>query len=84
MAEEEMSNHKLLALRKRDGGLCQICFRPVDFRLAGTNDRMAPSADHVIPKSRGGKGVLENLRLAHACCNGKRGNGPSASYDIVM
>jgi 5-methylcytosine-specific restriction endonuclease McrA len=79
-----MSNSKLLALKKRDGNLCQICFSEVDFSLLGTNHKMAPSADHIIPKSRGGTGVMANLRLTHASCNNKRGNGPSASYDIVL
>lgn len=80
----EMSRHKIDALRRRDGGLCQLCFRPIDFSLAGTNHRMAPSVDHIIPKSKGGKGTRDNLRLAHACCNGKRGNGPSVTFDVMM
>jgi 5-methylcytosine-specific restriction endonuclease McrA len=30
--------------------------------------------DHIIPKSRGGGGEIENLKLAHKRCNTERGN----------
>lgn len=33
--------------------------------------------DHIIPKSLGGKDVLENLRPCCSRCNAKRGNTPS-------
>lgn len=79
-----MSRSKIASLRKRDGDLCRICWTPIDFRLAGTDHPMAPSADHVLPKSRGGTGVMRNLRLAHAICNVRRGSGPSATVDVVM
>lgn len=32
------------------------------------------TVDHVVPRSRGGQTVPENLRLAHRRCNGWRGN----------
>ncbi len=35
----------------------------------------APSIEHVVPHSRGGQNKLENLLLAHKCCNEMRGNG---------
>jgi hypothetical protein len=31
--------------------------------------------DHVVPKSKGGKGNVENLKTACGPCNNKRGNG---------
>lgn len=34
--------------------------------------RPADSADHVIPRSRGGTDVMENLRPAHRLCNSTR------------
>jgi 5-methylcytosine-specific restriction endonuclease McrA len=34
----------------------------------------ADSADHVLPRSRGGSDALENLRPAHRACNSARGN----------
>lgn len=48
-------------LMARDKGLCHICGRTVDRRKA--------TRDHVIPKSKGGKGTDDNIRLAHWRCN---------------
>jgi 5-methylcytosine-specific restriction endonuclease McrA len=79
-----MSKGKIASLRKRDGDYCAICRQLIDFSLAGSHHPMAPSADHVLPRSRGGPGVMRNLRLAHASCNGRRGNGPAATWDVVM
>lgn len=45
------------------GTTCHLCGRP------GAN-----SADHLIPRSRGGLDVLENLRPSHRSCNYARGN----------
>lgn len=36
----------------------------------------ANSADHLIPRSRGGLDLLENLRPAHRSCNYARGDMP--------
>jgi 5-methylcytosine-specific restriction endonuclease McrA len=47
------------------GNVCWLCGQPVPG---------LPSADHVIPRSRGGSDDIENLRPAHLACNVKRGN----------
>ena len=47
------------------GNICWLCGNPVDG---------LPSADHVIPRSKGGSDDIENLRPAHAGCNSRRGN----------
>lgn len=39
-----------------------------------TKRKKGPSRDHLIPKSRGGKGLAENILLAHRICNSSRGN----------
>lgn len=41
----------------RDGGLCQYCGRKAD------------SIDHVVPRSRGGRHIWENVVAACARCN---------------
>ena len=46
----------------RDGGVCQYC-----------GDR-AESIDHVIPRSRGGESVWENIVTSCAPCNRRKGN----------
>jgi 5-methylcytosine-specific restriction endonuclease McrA len=47
------------------GRICWLCHQPIDG---------LPSADHVIPRSRGGSDDIENLRPAHLLCNKRRGN----------
>ncbi len=56
---------------KRDGGTCQICGEPVDVQDK-TNNRMGgryPTVDHIVPISKGGAHVWDNVRLAHMICN---------------
>lgn len=61
-----------LALYERDGWVCGICDLPVD-RDAHYLDDMAPSLDHIVPRSMGGGHESENLRTAHRVCNSRRG-----------
>lgn len=48
-------------------GICQICQKEVE-------DPAEASRDHIIPVSRGGESVLENLQLAHRKCNTDKGS----------
>ena len=47
---------------------CEICKEPIN----NNNQNRALSIDHIIPKSKGGNGNLENLRIAHRKCNSER------------
>lgn len=47
--------------------LCAICKEPILNRDEFT-------ADHIIPKSKGGKNAQTNLQPAHQICNTKKGN----------
>jgi 5-methylcytosine-specific restriction endonuclease McrA len=49
------------------GNTCWLCHRPIDGEL---------TMDHVIPRSKGGRTIRDNLRPAHGKCNRRRGNGP--------
>lgn len=51
------------------GTLCHLCGRPG-----------ATSADHVVPRSKGGPDSLENLRPAHRSCNSQRGDMPLSEW----
>lgn len=51
------------------GVRCHLCGR------LGAN-----SADHVIPRARGGSDALENLRPAHRRCNSARQDMPLAEW----
>jgi 5-methylcytosine-specific restriction endonuclease McrA len=63
-------------LVERDGGRCQVCRRKVDVTLPSgpRGNKMGPSIDHVVPRSRGGESDYANLRLTHWKCNRSRGN----------
>ena len=53
--------------------ICAICGRPVDKTLKSP-DPMSASIDHIIPVAKHGDPVsLDNLQLAHRCCNRKKG-----------
>ncbi|WP_371830071.1 HNH endonuclease [Rhodococcoides kroppenstedtii] len=52
---------------------CAICGRAIDF-TAPRNHPRSFNADHVVPLSRGGAHVVENLRPVHHGCNASRGN----------
>jgi 5-methylcytosine-specific restriction endonuclease McrA len=52
------------AVLARDSWTCQYC---------GTN-KPGLTVDHVIPRSRGGKSVWENIVAACASCNRRKGN----------
>lgn len=70
-----------LSIYERDDWTCKICGEPVD-RDADVGDNMAPSLDHIIPRSRGGGHESENLRTAHRVCNSRRGaNVEGVSHD---
>jgi 5-methylcytosine-specific restriction endonuclease McrA len=52
------------AVLARDGWTCQYC----------GSDRHGLTVDHVIPRSRGGESVWENIVASCAPCNRKKGN----------
>jgi len=66
------------ALYKRDKWSCSICELPID-REAHWNDDLAPSLDHIKPRSLGGTHEPDNLRTAHRICNSIKG----ATYELV-
>lgn len=52
------------AVLARDGWMCQYC----------GNDKPGLTVDHVIPRSRGGESVWENIVASCASCNRRKGN----------
>jgi hypothetical protein len=57
----KLRGRKYTVIFERDGGICQICKKAVEY-LEGT-------LDHIRPYSHGGEGVPANLQLAHSLCN---------------
>ena len=49
--------------------VCGICGKPVDFEQRYPHP-LSPCIDHIIPVAKGGHpSDMENLQLAHWCCN---------------
>jgi 5-methylcytosine-specific restriction endonuclease McrA len=59
----------------RDGAVCQRCGGEIDMMLEYP-DRWSKSLDHIVPISRGGRHVLDNVQLMHFWCNSAKGNRP--------
>lgn len=65
---------RLIALVKQEYGyLCHLCLKEIV-----REDEY--SADHVIPRSKGGDNSIENLRPAHRHCNSARQDRPIEMY----
>ena len=58
-------NKKILL---RSGNICALCGGYIDKSLKFPHP-MSASVDHIIPVSKGGKSTMDNLQLAHLCCN---------------
>lgn len=54
-------------IKKRDNYTCQICGKHMP-------DEVGLHIDHIVPVSRGGKSIPENLRVLCSKCNGRKGN----------
>ena len=49
--------------------ICGICGQPVDFALKYPHP-LSPCIDHIVPIAKGGHpSDIDNLQLAHWCCN---------------
>lgn len=58
---------------ERDGGRCGICRKKIDIQIKWP-DRLALAIDHIVPLSKGGEDMPENLQATHAACNGRKNN----------
>lgn len=57
-----------LDIYERDGWTCGICTEPMDRDLRYP-DPMSPSLDHIVPLSKGGHHVRDNVQASHLLCN---------------
>jgi hypothetical protein len=68
MFQREKKRKRFEFLRKRDGDNCWRCRREMRFDLPRGHD-LAPTIEHLQPKSKGGTNALDNLCLCHGRCN---------------
>jgi hypothetical protein len=71
----------LLAVLDRDGWVCQMCGKDTPESLRGSTHPLAPEVDHIVPISRGGRHVYENLQCACRKCNGSKGS--NMNYSMI-
>jgi 5-methylcytosine-specific restriction endonuclease McrA len=76
---KQISSSKRLALFERDGWTCYLCDFPVN-RDASWPDADFPVLDHVVPYAKGGSDTPDNLKTAHALCNGQKKDADLAAY----
>jgi 5-methylcytosine-specific restriction endonuclease McrA len=57
---------------ERDGWRCYLCGTLIP-KASRWPDPFAGTADHVVPRSKGGPDLDANLRAAHWQCNRKKG-----------
>ncbi len=53
---------------------CHICGELCSRRYVGSHP-LAPTVDHIVPISRGGRHLVTNAAIAHMICNGFKGVG---------
>ncbi|MFE2997989.1 HNH endonuclease [Nocardia sp. NPDC059246] len=61
---------------RRQSQVCHLCGTGIDVSLPPT-DAMSWTADHIVPRSKGGH-LLGEMKAAHRRCNSKRGNKTGA------
>ncbi len=72
---------QLKALIERDNNICHICGEACNTEDVYLNEdgkkicgEKYPTIDHVIPRSKGGRHMWSNVKLAHKKCNIIKGN----------
>ncbi len=71
------SSITLKELIKRDGLRCALCGEmcdPNDHSWTEYHGSMSPTIDHIIPMSKGGSHTWNNVQVAHAICNSRKGD----------
>ncbi|KFU81003.1 HNH endonuclease [Amycolatopsis lurida] len=64
---------QLRELAAASGAACWLCGHRIDLGLPARH-KMSFTADHIVPRSKGGPDTLDNARPAHRTCNSSRGN----------
>lgn len=70
-----------LILFHAQSGFCAGCGNKIRSKPGRSNDPLAPTFDHVCPRSKGGKSLVTNGLLKHRRCNAQRGDRPPTGCD---
>ena len=68
----------LQAVWQAHSGRCALCGGPMpeqrfDVAHATLWKKLRPTIDHIRPRAHGGSDAFDNLQLAHAICNRRKG-----------
>lgn len=58
---------------EKSNGICALCGEPIDMTLKNPH-RSSFSVDHIIPLSKGGSNLFDNVQAAHLSCNSSKNN----------
>lgn len=72
-----------VAVYDRDGWLCGLCGLPVDKQLKWP-DPMSVSLDHIVPMSKGGAHLWENVGCSHLTCNLRKHNKMLGHFGVSV
>lgn len=77
MSTERVTAEQRRLVENRAQGCCEYCASPVRF-----STQPSFAVEHILPRSKGGETVLENLALSCPGCNGHKYN-KTHGYDPV-
>lgn len=70
-------------LFQAQAGLCFHCDQPMLLIVKpGERSALGASREHVFPHATTGRGMMHNIVMAHAGCNGDRGHREPSQYEI--
>jgi len=70
---------------KKPALTCGICLMPIPPGIVNHEHPLAPTIDHIIPISRGGRKMAKsNHQIAHHMCNRQKGNRLQAEFTEEM
>ena len=70
-------------LVRRHGNLCHWCKTPVSMNVPAEHP-LAPTREHLVPKSLGGTGLVDNIAIVHRHCNHLRGTIDAGAFRRLM
>lgn len=79
----ERARFKRIEIYERDRWICKLCGKKVNKDLP-SSDPMGATLDHIIPLSKGGLHIRENVQLAHRTCNSLKGDRSIKKEQLLL